>query len=349
MADTWPDVLTGLIAGDDLSAQTVGWAMDEILAGNATPVQLAGFLVALRAKGETVDEIAGLAGGMLARATPISLPTEAVDVVGSGGDRANTVNVSTMAAIVAAGAGVKVVKHGNRAASSACGAADVLEALGVALDVPPARQADVLAEAGIVFLFAPLYHPSLRHAGTARRELGIQTPFNFLGPLANPARPAAQAVGIANARMAQIVAGVLAARGTRGLVFHGDDGLDELTTTTTSDVWLIADHRVQPTTLNPADLGLAPASRDDLLGGDAAHNASIVRGVLDGVKGPVRDIVLLNAAAALLAFAGPDLDGDLTAQLADQLQVAARAIDSGAAADALSRWVAASTRAAESA
>ena len=349
MADTWPDVLTGLIAGDDLSAQTVGWAMDEILAGNATPVQLAGFLVALRAKGETVDEIAGLAGGMLARATPISLPTEAVDVVGSGGDRANTVNVSTMAAIVAAGAGVKVVKHGNRAASSACGAADVLEALGVALDVPPARQADVLAEAGIVFLFAPLYHPSLRYAGTARRELGIQTPFNFLGPLANPARPAAQAVGIANARMAQIVAGVLAARGTRGLVFHGDDGLDELTTTTTSDVWLIADHRVQPTTLNPADLGLAPAARDDLLGGDAAHNASIVRGVLDGVKGPVRDIVLLNAAAALLAFAGPDLDGDLTAQLADQLQVAARAIDSGAAAEALSRWVAASTRAAESA
>ena len=206
-----------------------------------------------------------------------------------------------------------------------------------------------LGEAGIVFLFAPLYHPSLRHAGTARRELGIQTPFNFLGPLANPARPAAQAVGIANARMAQIVAGVLAARGTRGLVFHGDDGLDELTTTTTSDVWLIADHRVQPTTLNPADLGLAPAARDDLLGGDAAHNASIVRGVLDGVKGPVRDIVLLNAAAALLAFAGPDLDGDLTAQLADQLQVAARAIDSGAAAEALSRWVAASTRAAESA
>jgi anthranilate phosphoribosyltransferase len=345
---TWPDVLTGLIAGDDLSADAVGWAMDEILAGNATPVQWAGFLVALRAKGETVDEIAGLAGGMLARATPISLPAEAVDVVGSGGDRANTVNVSTMAAIVAAGAGVKVVKHGNRAASSACGAADVLEALGVALDVPPERQAAVLAEAGIVFLFAPMYHPSLRHAGTARRELGIQTPFNFLGPLANPARPAAQAVGIANARMAEIVAGVLAGRGTRGLVFHGDDGLDELTTTTTSDVWLIADRRVQPSTLDPGDLGVAPASRDDLLGGDAAHNAAIVRGVLDGAKGAVRDIVLLNAAAALLAFAGPDLDRDVTPQLADQLQVAARAIDSGAAAEVLSRWVTASQRAAQS-
>ncbi|HOQ52151.1 MAG TPA: anthranilate phosphoribosyltransferase [Micropruina sp.] len=347
MGYTWPDVLTGLISRENLSAEAAGWAMDEILAGNATPVQMAGFLVALRAKGETVDEIAGLAEAMLARATPIGLPSEAVDVVGSGGDRANTVNISTMAAVVAAGAGAKVVKHGNRAASSACGAADVLETLGVVLDLRPERQAEVLHEAGIVFLFAPLYHPSLRHAGTARRELGIQTPFNFLGPLANPARPAAQAVGVANARMAAIVAGVLAARGTRGLVFHGDDGLDELTTTTTSDVWLIAGGDVVATRLNPADLGLADAARDDLVGADAAHNAGVVRGVLGGERGPVRDIVLLNAAAALLADTGPDLGRDVTDQVAEQLQRAERSIDSGAAATTLQTWVAATRRAAE--
>ncbi|MBK8447598.1 MAG: anthranilate phosphoribosyltransferase [Micropruina sp.] len=347
MEHTWPDVLTGLIGRDDLSAEAAGWAMDEILAGNATPVQMAGFLVALRAKGESVDEIAGLADAMLARATPIELPREAVDVVGSGGDRANTVNVSTMAAIVAAGAGAKVVKHGNRAASSACGAADVLEALGVALDVRPEHQAEVLERSGIVFLFAPLYHPSLRHAGAARRELGIQTPFNFLGPLANPARPAAQAVGVANARMARIMAGVLAGRGTRGLVFHGDDGLDELTTTTTSDLWLITNGEVLATRLNPADLGLAAASRDDLVGADAAHNAGVVQRVLAGEPGPVRDIVVLNAAAALLAYAGPDAARGITEQVAEQIERAERAIDTGAAATTLDAWVTASRRATE--
>ncbi len=346
---SWPDVLTGLIAGEHLSSEVASWAMDEILAGNATDVQLAGFLVALRAKGETVEEIAGLAEAMRDRATPIAIDPEAVDVVGSGGDRANTVNVSTMAAIVAAAAGAPVVKHGNRAASSACGAADVLEALGVALDVRPVDQASVLAEAGIVFLFAPLYHPSLRHAATARRELGVQTPFNFLGPLANPARPAAQAVGIANARMAALVAGVLARRGTRGLVFHGDDGLDELTTTTTSDIWLIRDGELRTSRFDPAVLGLAPASPDDLVGGNVAHNAAVARRLLDGGRGPVRDIVVLNAAAALLAFHGPDLGTDVADQLAGHLATARTAIDSGAAADLLARWVDATQRATASA
>jgi len=344
VAYTWPDVLTGLIEGKNLTSDITAWAMDEILAGNTTPVQLAGFLVALRAKGETVEEIAGLAETMLDRATPITLDTHAVDVVGSGGDRANTVNVSTMAAVVAAGAGAKVVKHGNRAASSACGAADCLEALGVVLDVKPERQAEVLAEAGIVFLFAPLYHPSLRHAATARSELGIQTPFNFLGPLANPARPAAQAVGIANQRMAALVAGVLARRGTRGLVFHGDDGLDELTTTTTSDIWLIADREVQETTLDPSELGFARASTHDLVGGDATHNAAAVRRVLGGETGPIRDIVVLNAGAALLAHAGPDLTRPVADQLGGHVEAAARAIDSGAAANTLDAWVAATSR-----
>jgi len=341
---TWPNLLTGLIAGENLSADASSWAMDEILAGNATSVQLAGFLVALRAKGETVEEISGLAQSMLERATPIALDRRSVDVVGSGGDRANTVNVSTMAAIVAAGAGARVVKHGNRAASSACGAADVLEELGVVLNVRPERQAEVLDEAGIVFLFAPLYHPSLRHAATARSELGIQTPFNFLGPLANPARPSAQAVGIANRRMAALVAGVLAQRGIQGLVFHGDDGLDELTTTTTSDIWVIADGDVRQTTLDPTELGLAAAARDDLVGGTVARNAEVVREVLAGGTGAVRDIVVLNAAAALLAFDKPDRNAELTAQLTQRMQRAEQSIDSGAAARVLDDWVAATQR-----
>lgn len=339
MAFTWPDVLSGLVAGRDLPAEATGWAMDQILTGDATGAQIAGFVVALRCKGETVAEIAGMAEAMLNRATPIALDTEAVDIVGSGGDRANTVNVSTMAAVVAAACGARVVKHGNRAASSACGTADCLEALGIALDVAPERQARVLADAGIVFLFAPLYHPSLRHAGSTRRELGIPTTFNFLGPLANPARPRAQAVGVADARMAPLMAGVLAGRGCRGLVFHGDDGLDELTTTTTSQVYLFAGGTVVPSSLDPATLGLEPAGREALVGGDAPHNAGVVRQVFGGARGPVRDIVLMNAAAALLAYRGVDLQAPLADQLRPLLDEAARAIDAGAAAATLEGWV----------
>lgn len=346
MPNTWPDVLTGLIAGDDLPSETARWAMDQILAGETTPVQIAGFAVALRAKGETADELAGLAQAMLDHATPLELPREAVDVVGSGGDRANTVNVSTMAAIVAAASGVPVVKHGNRAASSACGTADCLEALGVALSVAPAAQAEVLSQAGIVFLFAPLYHQSLRHAGTARRELGVQTAFNFLGPLANPARPLAQAIGCANRALAPRVADVIAGRGHRGLVFHGEDGLDELTTTTRSLVWLVADGEVVQAELDPRELGLAPAIAQSLVGGDPAHNAAVVRQVLAGATGPVRDIVLLNAAAALLAYAGPSRQ-PVAEQLTPFLERAAQAIDSGAAAALLDRWVAVTSAAAK--
>jgi anthranilate phosphoribosyltransferase len=337
---TWPDVLTGLVAGRDLDGDAASWAMNEILTGNATPVQIAGLMVALRAKGETVEEISGLAQAMLDNARPIDLPREAVDIVGSGGDRANTVNVSTMAAIVAAAAGAKVVKHGNRASSSACGTADVLEALGVVLDLPPERQRAVFDDAGIVFLFASFYHPSLRHASVPRRELGISTTFNFLGPLANPARPAAQAVGVADARMAALMAGVLAGRGHRGLVFHGGDGLDELTTTTASDVWVVRDGRSVPTRLDPADLGIARADRAALVGGDSAHNAGVVRETLSGRPGPVRDIVALNAAAAVLAYDGPDPDAPLTPQLAGAHERALRAVDSGEAAAVLDRWVA---------
>ncbi len=337
----WSDVLTDLVQGRELSPEQVTWAMGQILAGDATPVQIAGFAVALRAKGETVAELMAFADGMIAKATPIVLDREAVDVVGTGGDRSNTVNISTMAAIVAAACGAKVAKHGNRAASSACGTADVLEALGVALDVPAGRQSEVMAEAGIVFLFAPLYHPSLRFASSARSELGIQTSFNLLGPLANPARPWAQAVGVADQRAAGLVAGVLAGRGGRGFVFHGSDGLDELTTTTTSQVWMFRDGTVVESVLDPAALGVAPARPEDLVGGNPAHNAAVVRRVLAGELGGVHDIVALNAAAALLAFEGPDPAVSVVDQLAPRLERTQRALTDGAAAQTLDVWVAA--------
>lgn len=338
---SWPEVLSGLVRGEDQAPSTTAWAMGQILAGEATPAQLAAFAVALRAKGETVEEISGLSDTMLDFATPIEIQGPAVDVVGSGGDRANTVNVSTMAAVVAAAAGARVVKHGNRSASSNAGAADVLEQLGVRLDLTPEEQVRVVDRVGIGFLFAPHYHPALRHAAGPRRELGIPTTFNFLGPLSNPAQPVAQAVGVADPRMAELIAGVFCRRGAQGLVFCGDDGLDELTTTSTSSVWLFADGRLETTQLDPVDLGLPRATLDELRGGSPEHNAAVARRVLNGEQGPVRDIVLLNAAAALAAYAKPEGAEQLPAQLTVGLETATRAVDSGAAADLLERWAAA--------
>jgi len=342
-AHTWPEVLTVLVDGADLDAQQTAWAMGEVLAGNATPAQIAGFAVALRAKGETVDEVEGLVRTMYARAEPMQVPGRCVDIVGTGGDRSGTVNISTMAAVVTAGTGARVVKHGNRAASSSSGSADVLEALGVALDLPPVRVAEVAVEAGITFCFAPVFHASLRHAAVPRRELGIATTFNFLGPLTNPARPAAQAVGVADARMAPILAGVLARRGVDALVFRGDDGLDELTTATTSTVWVTrSDGRdgddIERVRLDPTVLGIARASLESLRGGDPAVNADAFRRVLSGERGPVRDAVLLNAAAGVAAHQATR--GTLDERLAAGLAAATRSVDSGAAADVLERWVA---------
>jgi anthranilate phosphoribosyltransferase len=337
----WPELLAGLVRGQDQSSDATAWAMEQILTGAATPAQLAGFVIALRSKGETVEELAGLADTMLDLATPIEVAGPAVDVVGSGGDRANTVNISTMAAIVTAGAGARVVKHGNRAASSVCGAADVLESLGVVLDLTPERQQVVIEQTGIGFLFAPHYHSGLRHASAPRRELGIATTFNFLGPLANPAQPESQAVGVADARMAELMAGVFAGRGNQGLVFHGGDGLDELTTTTTSTVWVVADGTVTRLQLDPADLGVARARVEDLVGGDASVNAAVVHELLSGAPGPVRDIVLLNAAAALTAYEKPAGEA-LPDQLRAAMSRAAEAVDSGAARAKLDEWVEAS-------
>ena len=343
---TWPGLLNRLLARQDLAAADTAWAMREIMTGEATPAQVAGFVVALRAKGESPEEVAGMAATMLEQATPVDLASESVDIVGTGGDGAHTVNISTMAAVVTAATGVPVAKHGNRAASSSSGAADVLEALGVVIDLPAAAVARCVAEAGIGFFFAPVFHPGMRHAGAPRREMGIATVFNFLGPLTNPARPAAAAIGCADPRMAPVLAAVLAGRGSRALVFRGDDGLDELTTATTSTVWSVRDGEVEPDRVDPTVLGIETPPPGALRGGDAAVNADVFRRVVNGERGPVRDAVLLNAAAALTAF-------DHRAQrlhdaLAAGMARAAEAIDDGRAAALLDRWVAVSRTARES-
>ena len=342
MSRRWPDVLSALVRGQDLDSDDTAWAMDQIMAGDATPAQIAGFAVALRAKGETVEEMEGLVRTMLARATPIEVAGPILDIVGTGGDQAHTVNISTMATIVVAGAGVKVVKHGNRAASSASGAADVLEALGVVLDLPAGDVARVADEVGVTFCFAPMFHPAFRHTAGPRRELGIPTTFNFLGPLAHPAHPDAQAVGVADRRMAGILAAVLARRGTAALVFRGDDGLDELTTATTSSVWEVRGGTVTEGTLDPADLGVPRSEVGALRGADPAYNAGVVRDLVAGRPGAVRDAVLLNAAGAL-AVVDPD-PAPLGERLARGLARAADAVDSGAAAAKLEAWVTVSRR-----
>ncbi|MGV9302407.1 anthranilate phosphoribosyltransferase [Nonomuraea sp. NPDC003727] len=336
---TWSTLLGTLLDGRSLRARDTAWAMGQIMAGAATDAQIAGFAVALRAKGETVEEVSGLATALLDGAAPLEVPGDAVDLVGTGGDQAHTVNVSTMAAIVAAAAGAKVVKHGGRAASSSTGAADVLEALGVVVDLPPARAAGVAAEVGITFLFAARHHPAFRHTTGPRRQLGVPTVFNVLGPLVNPARPAAQAVGVFHAHLAPVVAGVLAARGCSSLVFRGDDGLDELTTTGPSTIWEVRDGTVTSSRFDPLSLGIARASVDDLRGADAAYNAEVARQVLGGAPGPVRDIVCLNAAAALAAAGREGVRG-----LAAAYGRACAAIDSGAAAALLECWAAATRR-----
>ncbi len=336
-APTWPQLLTRLLARTDLGSADTAWAMGEIMSGEATPAQVAAFAVALRAKGESADEVAGMAATMLERAEPVELPFATVDIVGTGGDGAHTVNISTMAAVVTAACGVPVAKHGNRAASSSSGAADVLEALGVVIDLPAADVARCVTEAGIGFFFAPVFHQGMRHTAVPRREMGIGTVFNFLGPLTNPARPAASAVGCADARMAPVLAGVLAGRGMRALVFRGDDGLDELTTTTTSTVWVVRDGQVEPDRVDPSVLGLAEPPAGALRGGDAAVNAEVFRRLLAGEPGPVRDAVLLNAAAALAAF--DERAVRLHDALGAGMERAGAAIDDGRAAALLDRWV----------
>jgi anthranilate phosphoribosyltransferase len=332
----WAAVLGELTAGRDLAPEQARAAMAEILDGAAAPAQVAGFIVALRMKGETVDELTGMLDAMLAAAERVELPpgSDVVDIVGTGGDRAHTINVSTLSALVVAGAGGRVCKHGNRAASSSAGSADVLEALGVRIDCGPAEVARCVAEAGIGFCFAPRYHPAMRHAGPTRRELGIPTAFNILGPLANPAGARRLMIGVADGSMAERMAGVLAARGAeRALIVHGDDGLDELTISTTSHVVELRDGAIHSYDLDPVALGIEPAPAESLVGGDPATNAALARRVLEGEHGPHRDVVVLNAAAGLVA-------AGLVDDMAVGLDAARASIDEGRAAAALGRLVA---------
>jgi len=335
---TWPHVLGPLLRREDLTEAQAGAAMRTILSGEATPAQIAAFATGLRIKGETAAEVAGLVRAMLEAAAPLEVPGPLLDTCGTGGDRAGTFNVSTLSAIVAVGAGQRVAKHGNRAASGRCGSADLLEALGVAIALPPPGVAATIAETGIGFCFAPLFHPALRHAAAPRRELGVPTVFNFLGPLANPARAGHQAVGVADRRMVPVMAEVLRRTGTRhALVFHGHDGLDELTTTTTSTLLDVGPDGVREMEVDPEALGLPLATREGLVGGDVERNAAIAKQVLAGQGGPPRDMVLLNTAAALVA-------ADAVLSLMDGLELAARSIDEGRAAAVLEAWVEMSRR-----
>jgi anthranilate phosphoribosyltransferase len=342
-ADTpfWSPILGKLMRGEELTADEAGRALATILEGRASPAQIAGFAVSLRAKGETPAEMAALVRTMLAYADRVDVEGPLLDTCGTGGDRSCTINVSTLAAFVAAGAGARVAKHGNRSASSACGSADLLERLGVAVDLGPAGVARCIDEVGMGFCFAPRYHRALRHAGPVRAELGVPTTFNFLGPLANPAGARRQTIGVGDAAMAERMVATLVELGVeRALVFFGHDGLDELTTTTTSAVWEIVGGEVHFSNLDPTELGIPLAAPEDLVGGDPAANAGLARAVLEGEAGPQRDIVVLNAGAALVA-------AGIVADLAAGLEAAVASLDGGRAAAVLDQLVKVSQEAAE--
>ena len=318
------------------------------MTGTSTPAQTAAFLIALRAKGETVQELVGFRDAVLANSLDLAVNTLALDIVGTGGDRHGTVNISTTASIVAAACGVPVIKHGNRAASSASGSSDVLSELGLNLGLDNQKVAEVFEEVGISFAFAAAFHPGFRHVAETRREIAVPTVFNILGPLCNPARPDASAIGVAHIDRVPLITGVLQTRDATALVFRGDDGLDELTTTGHSHIWEISRGQVVEHDLNPSDLGIVTASLDDIRGGDPRHNAEILKETLTGAKGPVRDIVILNAAAGLVSF---ELAKDssqvlrpITERLREQMVRAEEAIDSGAALIKLDQWVAATQR-----
>lgn len=338
----WSTLIADLIEGRDLSAEQTHWAMGRVMDGEVDEVQLAGFLVALASKGETVAELRGIADAMLERAVSIEVPGATVDIVGTGGDRHRTVNISTMAALVVAGAGIQVVKHGNRASTSASGSADVLAELGVNLELAPDRVAAITTRASITFLFAQVFHPAFRHAAPARRRLGVPTALNALGPLTNPARPDFSAIGVGNSRMAPLVAGVLGERGSTALVFQSADGLDELSTTAPASLWAVSSGQIDRHEIDfVTALGLPPATLDDIRGGTPAQNAEIFRRVLAGERGPVRDVVLLNAAAAMVGavVAESPSTAKLVSALAAAFQRGASVIDSGQAQEALDTWI----------
>ncbi|MBL3700262.1 anthranilate phosphoribosyltransferase [Leucobacter luti] len=345
----WPTVLTALLEGADLSVSQAEWAMARFMTGEASGAQVGAFLVALRSKGVTVEEVIGFRDAILAEALPIALPPMSLDIVGTGGDRFGTVNVSTMASITAAAAGVPVVKHGNRAASSQSGSSDVLSALGIDLGLDAAELARAFEDVGIAFVHAARFLPGFRHVAPARAELGIPTVFNFLGPLCNPVRPEASAVGVADIDRVPIFVGVFRLRGASALVFRGDDGLDELTTTGHSRLWEVSRGGLTEHDIDPRDLGIPRAEISDLVGGTPDENAAVVRRVFDGERGPVRDIVLLNAAAGMVAYdlaqRPESVERALLERLHEKLRLAEETIDSGRAAAKLADWAAATAAA----
>lgn len=322
----------------DLPSDLVRQLMREILEGRAEKEDLKRFLLALKEKGETSDEVGAMVAEMYEHSAPITITERAVDIVGTGGDQANTINISTMSAIVAAAAGAVVVKHGNRAASSKSGSADLLEALGVAINLDGQLVAQCVAELRIGFCFAPNFHPAMRHAAPARKELGVPTVFNILGPLANPAKPKSAAIGVANDRMHLVMAQVLGDRGVDGFVFRGDDGLDELTLTTTTQVLTIGNGEIESGLIDPPNFGISYSPIEKLVGGDANQNAEIALSVFKGEVGAPRDAVILNSAAAIAAY-NNDAELDLQTRFGEAIVEAMAAIDSGAALDLLNRWV----------
>lgn len=335
---TWKQILTKLIAHQELEPHEVAWAMDQMMEGGTPGNILAAFLIGLHVKGETSGELDALAQGMLRKARPIEITHKAVDIVGTGGDQQNTVNISTMASLVVAGSGIPVIKHGNRASSSMSGSADVLSELGINLDLNIKDVAGALDSAGITFLFAQVFHPSMRHVAPVRRELGVPCAFNYLGPMTNPAKVRSSAIGVSNPAMAQKMAQVFANRGNHALIFRGSDGLDEVTITGKSYGFEAVDGGVKPLEIDPTEFGFKLGSLEDLRGGDAKHNAQVVRETLEGRPGPILDAVILNAAAGIVAF--HEVGGQPFSQrFEDALHQARASVTSGKAADTLDRWI----------
>lgn len=344
-APTWPRLISSLLRRENLSAREAAWAMDEIMEGAAEPLSVAGFLIALEAKGVRSEELAALADAMIGHARPVTATREAVDIVGTGGDLAQTVNISTMASMIIAATGRTVIKHGNRASTSRSGSADMLEALGIRLDLPPETVGPMVEAVGMAFLFAQVYHPSMRHTVPARKGLGVPTVFNILGPITNPAHPRASAVGVAKRELAPIVAAVFASRGTSAMVFRGQDGLDEITVQAPTDVWEVRGGEVREHLLDPEELlGVPRSPIGALTGGTAEENAQVARdlfaGAKDGRMGPIRDAVLLNAASGIAAFdgIGKDAADGFAERFRAAFEEARAALDAGRAQEVAEHW-----------
>lgn len=347
---SWSQIFSKLIAGEDLTRPQSNWAMRQIMAGEASEGQIGAFMLALRSKGETVEELSGLVDVMLDNAVVLDTGADAVDIVGTGGDMVGTVNISSMASVLVAAAGIPVLKHGSRSASGKTGSAEMLEVLGIKLDLAPAQVADVFRQVGITFFFAPVFHPAMRFVAPVRKQLGVPTTFNFLGPLANPAQPRATALGVANQEIAPVMAQELANRGRTALVMRSDDGLDELSTTARNRILVVASGEVLPIELDATDFGLLPATQDQLIGADARHNAEVATKLFSGIDfenaKAITEVVLLNAAAGIVAYElSTNSNLDILGSFAQAIDRSRAALESGAAHSKLVSWSAATLQA----